>query len=122
MLRLSAAFLVLALADAAEAQTYTYVQQSLRVPWALYFVFLALVLVPFAILILLAWRQHFRAAEKPEAAPPGAARRMNRFLRFVLPAILVVVFAVVALFVLNAFEATELMRTEKRAGPTLLNR
>jgi hypothetical protein len=29
---------------------------------------------------------------------------------------------VVALFVLNAFEVTHLMETEKRAGPTLLNR
>lgn len=47
---------------------------------------------------------------------------MNRFLRFVLPVILVAVFAVIALFVLNAFESTELMRTEKRAGPTMLNR
>lgn len=47
---------------------------------------------------------------------------MNRFLRFVLPVLLVAVFAVIALFVLNAFESTELMRTEKRAGPTLLNR
>ncbi len=78
-------------------------------PWALYFVFLALVLVPFALLILLAW-------------PAGAAAGMNRFLRFVLPVLLVAVFAVIALFVLNAFESTELMRTEKRAGPTLLNR
>jgi len=47
---------------------------------------------------------------------------MNRFLRFVLPVLLVAVFAVIALFVLNAFESTEMMRTEKRAGPTLLNR
>ena len=47
---------------------------------------------------------------------------MDRFLRFGLPLILVVVFAIVGLFVLNAFEATELMETEKRAGPTLLNR
>lgn len=47
---------------------------------------------------------------------------MNRFLRYVLPALVVVVLAVVALFVLNAFDATELMRTEKRAGPTMLNR
>jgi hypothetical protein len=47
---------------------------------------------------------------------------MKRFLRYVLPVILVVVFAVVALFVLNAFEVTHLMETEKRAGPTLLNR
>jgi hypothetical protein len=47
---------------------------------------------------------------------------MKRFLRYILPLILVVVFAVVALFVLNAFEVTHLMETEKRAGPTLLNR
>ncbi len=47
---------------------------------------------------------------------------MNCFLRFVLPVLLVAVFAVIALFVLNALESTELMRTEKRAGPTLLNR
>jgi hypothetical protein len=47
---------------------------------------------------------------------------MKRFLRYILPLILVVVFAVVALFVLNAFEVTHLMETEKRAGPSLLNR
>ena len=47
---------------------------------------------------------------------------MKRFLRYVLPLILVAVFAVVALFVLNAFEVTHLMETEKRAGPSLLNR
>ena len=47
---------------------------------------------------------------------------MDRFLRIGLPLVLVVVFAVVALFVLNAFEATEMMETERRAGPTLLNR
>lgn len=42
---------------------YTYVPQSLDVPWALYFVFLALVLVPFALMILLAWRQHLRGED-----------------------------------------------------------
>jgi hypothetical protein len=47
---------------------------------------------------------------------------MRRFLRYILPLILVAVFAVVALFVLNAFEVTHLMETEKRAGPSLLNR
>jgi len=47
---------------------------------------------------------------------------MKRFLRYALPAILVAVFAVVAVFVLNAFEVTHLMQTEKRAGPTLLSR
>ena len=47
---------------------------------------------------------------------------MSKFLRVVLPLILVAVFAVIGLFVLNAFEVTHLMETEKRAGPTLLNR
>ncbi len=46
---------------------------------------------------------------------------MDRFLRFGLPLILLVMFIIVALFVLNAFEATEMMETEQRAGPTLLN-
>jgi hypothetical protein len=47
---------------------------------------------------------------------------MDRFLRVGLPVVLIVVFVVIVLFVLNAFEATELMQTERRAGPTLLNR
>ena len=47
---------------------------------------------------------------------------MDRFVRVGLPLVLVVVFAVIALFVLNAFEVTGLMEAERRAGPTLLNR
>ncbi len=47
---------------------------------------------------------------------------MDRFLRFGLPLILVAIFIIIAVFVLNAFEATELMETERRAGPTLLNK
>lgn len=35
---------------------YTYVKMSLAVPWALYFVFLACVLIPFVVMIVLAWR------------------------------------------------------------------
>lgn len=46
---------------------------------------------------------------------------MNRFLRFGLPLIMLIIFGVVAVFVINAFEATEMMETHKRAGPTLLN-
>lgn len=84
-------------------QGYTYVEMSLTVPWALYFVFLACVAIPFAVMI----------------AGRGA---IGRFVRVVLPVVLVAVFAVVALFVLNAFEVTHLMRTEQRAGPTLLSR
>lgn len=47
---------------------------------------------------------------------------MKRFLRYILPLLLVAVLAVVVLFVMNAFEVTHLMETEKRAGPSLLNR
>ena len=50
------------------------------------------------------------------------AAAMDRFLRVGLPLVLAAVFVVIALFVLNAFEATDLMETERRAGPTLLNR
>lgn len=46
---------------------------------------------------------------------------MDRFLRFGLPLILVAIFVIITVFVLNAFEATDLMETERRAGPTLLN-
>lgn len=46
---------------------------------------------------------------------------MNRFLRYVLPVLVIVVLAIVAVFVINAFEVTHLMETEKRAGPTLLS-
>ncbi len=35
---------------------YTYVKMSLLVPWTLYFVFLACVLIPFVLVILLAWQ------------------------------------------------------------------
>jgi len=47
---------------------------------------------------------------------------MARFVRVGLPLVLVVGFAVIALFVLNAFEATDLMQAARRAGPTLLTR
>jgi len=82
---------------------YTYVEMSLTVPWTLYFVFLACVTIPFVVMI----------------AGRGA---IGRFVRYVLPLILAVVLAVVALFVFNAFEVTHLMKTEKRAGPTTLSR
>jgi len=43
------------------------------------------------------------------------------FLRIGLPIILIVVAVITALLVLNAFEATELMKKEGMAAPTLLN-
>ena len=47
---------------------------------------------------------------------------MDRFLRIGLPVVLIIVLTVVALFVYNALQATDLMETEGRAGPTLLSR
>lgn len=46
---------------------------------------------------------------------------MNRLLRIGLPLVLIFVLAVVALFVFNALQATDLMELEHRAGPTILN-
>jgi len=40
----------------AETAGYTYVRMSLTVPWTLYFVFLSCVLIPFVLMIVLAWR------------------------------------------------------------------
>jgi len=45
---------------------YIYVKMSLLVPWALYFVFLAAVLIPFLLLIVLAWRGHMTKKDKHE--------------------------------------------------------
>ena len=47
----------------AQENPYTYVKMSLTVPWTLYFVFLACVLIPFVLMIVLAWRN---SAEKDE--------------------------------------------------------
>ena len=43
---------------AQQENPYTYVEMSLTVPWALYFMFLAFVLIPFGLFIFLAWREH----------------------------------------------------------------
>ena len=57
--------------------TYTYVRMSLGVPWALYFVFLACVLIPFVVMIVLAWRRPPQPAEEVDGRPvaPRAERR-----------------------------------------------
>lgn len=48
---------------------YTFVKMSLTVPWTLYFVFLACVLIPFVLMVVLAWR----GAAQPEPEPKDAA-------------------------------------------------
>ena len=47
----------------AQENPYTYVRMSLGVPWFLYFVFLAAILIPFAILIIVAWRMYVTGRE-----------------------------------------------------------
>jgi membrane protein implicated in regulation of membrane protease activity len=77
--RLAAGWLAMVLAGPAAAQNpYSYVKFSLGVPWTLYFVFLALISIPFAVMILLAWRRG-RSEEEPQEPrhqeSAGAAER-----------------------------------------------
>ena len=52
---------------------YVYVKMPLTVPWALYFVFLGAVLIPFVVMIALAWRK------QPHDDPGGSRTpRQNR--------------------------------------------
>ena len=48
---------------------YVYVKMPLTVPWTLYFVFLGAVLIPYVVMIALAWRKH-TPAERDRAATP----------------------------------------------------
>lgn len=48
---------VLAFSWQVSAQEYTYVKVSLGYPWFMFFVFLALIAIPFLIIIVLSWRQ-----------------------------------------------------------------
>ena len=54
----------------AQYPSYTRVKMSLTVPWTLYFVFLACVLIPFVVMIVLAWRGAAHPAPEPKAAAP----------------------------------------------------
>ena len=50
---------------------YIYVKMPLTVPWTLYFVFLGAVLIPFVVMIVLAWRKPPRDEARASRAPPG---------------------------------------------------
>ena len=50
---------------------YIYVRMPLTVPWALYFVFLGAVLIPFVVMIVLAWRKQPRDESGASRASPG---------------------------------------------------
>jgi hypothetical protein len=57
----------LSLPCAAQISPYVYVQMSLGVPWFLYFVFLACILIPFIVMIVVAWRRYLmRSSDKDE--------------------------------------------------------
>ena len=47
---------------------YVYVKMSLAVPWTLYFVFLGAVLIPFVVMVALAWRG--RPQDEPDNTSP----------------------------------------------------
>ena len=52
---------------------YVYVRMPLTVPWALYFVFLGAVLIPFLVMIVLAWRK--QPPDEPRRSPASRPRQ-----------------------------------------------
>ncbi len=42
----------------AAEQPYTYIKASLGYPWFMFFVFLALISIPFVLIIALSWQMH----------------------------------------------------------------
>ena len=63
---------------------YVYVKMSMAVPWTLYFLFLAAVLIPFLVMIVLAWQgrtvRYGRAAShgRAEDTPDDDSSRRGR--------------------------------------------
>lgn len=77
---LAAGCLALMTAGPASAENpYSYAKFSLEVPWTLYFVFLTLVSVPFAVMILLAW-QRGRGEEEPQQPDTTSQQGSHRSL------------------------------------------
>ena len=65
---------LLSAAGLCQDNPYIYVRMPLTVPWFLYFVFLGAVLIPFVVMIALAWRRRpGDDAPKPSGstAPPN---------------------------------------------------
>jgi hypothetical protein len=52
-----AILMLLCTAARCQENPYVYVKMPLTVPWTLYFVFLGAVLIPFVVMIVLAWRK-----------------------------------------------------------------
>ncbi len=112
--------------DALAREGYTHIQSSLAFPWFMFFVFFALIMIPFFMVIGLAWRKpktgqdEASDAEAPQSST-SAVPRKQRFNRIVLPTILIFVAAFSILLVLNAYEAMDLMESSGTAAPTMLN-
>ena len=116
---------------AGAAGDYTYVKSSLGFPWFMFFVFLALVAIPFLLIIFLTRKKQGleQEHEKPggEQATDSSTERLvgdagiRRFNHIALPLILIAVAVVTWLMVTNAFQANELMERNGRATPTILN-
>jgi len=51
----------------AAEQQYTYIKASLGYPWFMFFVFLALIAIPFLLIVALSWRLHLKN-ENPDSA------------------------------------------------------
>ena len=108
-------------------QDYTYVKSSLAFPWFMFFVFFALISIPFVMVIVLAWRKSGKDEEGGIDAPlspssaPALSQQKGIFNRIVLPTILVGVAIFSILLVLNAYEAMDLMEQSGLAAPTMLN-
>ena len=66
---LALAPLLFGVAGQCQENPYHYVKMPLTVPWALYFVFLGAVLIPFVVMIALAWRKQPRDEAAPSRAP-----------------------------------------------------
>ncbi len=116
---------------ASAAGDYTYVKSSLGFPWFMFFVFLALVAIPFVLIIFLTRKKQGLKQEHGKTdgdqAPAGSTEHLvgdagiHRFNRIALPLILIAVAVVTWLMVTNAFQANELMERNGRATPTILN-
>ncbi len=106
----------------AEKGDYTYVKSSLAFPWFMFFVFFAMIMIPFILVIALAWRKS-RTEEDADTSVPQSEEpvRGTWFHRVALPSILAVVAVFSVLLVLNAYEAMDLMEAFGTAAPTMLN-
>ena len=60
---------LLCTAGQCQENPYVYVKMPLTVPWALYFVFLGAVLIPFVLMIALAWRKRPQDASSVASTP-----------------------------------------------------